>query len=162
MARREKPAAVTVVSDDDAALPTVTTKQRRVDKVSDKRDQTVQRVAASSFVHHLSDSDEPEPVEKSACVLVPKSKRLDAKGCKIKTLEVFAGKGNLSAALADLGAFAEKVDILIDKAAHDLSKPSVAKAMLKKLDDPQLRYVHLAPPCATFSCARYPPIRRCK
>lgn len=73
-------------------------------------------------------------------------------------LEVFAGSGNLTAALEKKGLHCDKVDILLCD-GHDMSKKQTVKELGAADDSITYKYVHLAPPCNTYSAARYPKIR---
>lgn len=75
-------------------------------------------------------------------------------------LEIFAGSGNLSAALGSHPLFAAcPVDLVIDEERHDLLKDENFQFYLRALETGAVCYLHLALPCSTFSMARWPKIR---
>ena len=72
--------------------------------------------------------------------------------------EVFAGCGNLSHAMEGHGLKALRYDLLT---GHDMHSADFVNQLLQKVDALQCKYMHLAPPCNTYSQARYPKIRTC-
>ena len=78
----------------------------------------------------------------------------------VSTMEVFSGSGNLSNALGHQGFNASAIDIANDP-EDDLANPSSVPALVEEVVHTNTRYAHLAPPCNTFSIARYPKIRTC-
>lgn len=75
---------------------------------------------------------------------------------QFKTLELFAGEHHLSTELANRGFTAYTMDILT---GHDLSSQKYVKYLQDDADKNTFDYVHFAPPCNTFSCARFPRLR---
>ncbi len=73
-------------------------------------------------------------------------------------LEVFSGSGRLTGELHARGWQAHALDI-VHGAAEDFSRREVRRMLLRKIWAREVAYVHLAPPCSTFSIARTPPIR---
>ena len=73
--------------------------------------------------------------------------------------EIFAGSGNLSAAFRRHGLMTHEFDLKLS-ARHDMSKPTSVNNFLQLVQQHNAAYVHMAPPCNTFSRARYPVIRR--
>lgn len=76
---------------------------------------------------------------------------------RLKVLEVFSGCGHLSQEFQKQGFECDMFDIGIDSGLMDLSKKSVVDALLQKVRD--YDYVHFAPPCNTYSNARWPKVR---
>ena len=73
--------------------------------------------------------------------------------------EIFSGSGNLSAALREVGLLTLEYDLNISK-EHDMHNPrKMEKIRDTILGAPNIQYIHLAPPCNTFSMARWPKIR---
>ena len=72
--------------------------------------------------------------------------------------EVFAGSGHLSNALETVGMRSFRFDILLDP-SHDMSQKDCVVHILKLAKSLRCQYVYLAPPCNTYSAARYPKIR---
>ena len=75
-----------------------------------------------------------------------------------RCLEVFAGSGNLSKALVDCGLESDKVDIEYCD-GHDMSQKSTVDDLCDASNAADYKYAHLAPPCNTYSVARFPKIR---
>ena len=44
-------------------------------------------------------------------------------------------------------------------ATHDLCEPAVLQSLLSSIQLRAFDYVHCAPPCSSFSLARWPPVR---
>ena len=79
---------------------------------------------------------------------------------RCKAWEVFSGQGGLTKALRLKGFDVTPVDVRLEPTLHDLSDPHVFDSMSRQIEhDPELRYVHFAPPCATYSNARWPRLR---
>jgi hypothetical protein len=74
-------------------------------------------------------------------------------------LEVFAGSKNLSLALVEHGIATDTVELKDGSAANDFTLPSTVASVISKIRGGRYDYVHLAPPCNTFSRARFPPLR---
>ena len=74
------------------------------------------------------------------------------------SIEVFSGSGNLSAALSKKGFATLEYDLLKD-AQHDMTNPKFVNYLKQLPKKVNLKYCHLAPPCNTYSQARYPKIR---
>ena len=76
-----------------------------------------------------------------------------------RVAEIFSGSGNLSAALREVGLPTVEYDLNISS-EHDIYNPrKMEKIRDTILGAPNIQYVHLAPPCNTFSQARWPKIR---
>ena len=112
----------------------------------------------------LSDSDDGEiklvytptdPVE--ACLDVMPGLRDVPRDNPLKMAEVFAGCGALSHAMGHRGFPTWTVDFKIGGEAHDFSNGDTAMKLAKDLGE--FQYIHFAPPCNTFSMARYPKLR---
>ena len=73
-----------------------------------------------------------------------------------RVMEVFAGTGQLSKAMGKQGCVTEMVDLL-HGAECDMSTPAVVEHHVQSSDT--LKYAHFAPPCDTYSVARWPKIR---
>lgn len=72
--------------------------------------------------------------------------------------ECFAGSMNLTSALCEAGLPTAAFDIRIGGETHDFSKRKNVEKMKEELYG--LEYVHMAPPCNTYSTARWPKLRR--
>ena len=78
---------------------------------------------------------------------------------KLKAVEVCSGTGNLSKCLRTLGFHVLSVDVK-RFAEHDLTKKANVDYIKNLLDtDSSIRYLHFAPPCCTYSSARWPKVR---
>jgi hypothetical protein len=75
-----------------------------------------------------------------------------------KCMEIFSGSGTLSKALRLHGMSAKQYDLLDDD-SYDMSQLKTVDAILRQAMEDQTDYVHLSPPCNTYSNARYPKIR---
>lgn len=73
-------------------------------------------------------------------------------------MEVFAGSGQLSAALRAKGGAVDVIDLNRCE-SHDMSEPSTSTALLRKALLNHTAYSHFAPPCNTYSAAVWPPLR---
>lgn len=73
-------------------------------------------------------------------------------------IEVCAGVGNLTTALNVTGFKAVGLDMSIDL-SHDLLNASFVDSIKRLLGSGVIRYMHIAPPCNTYSVARYPKLR---
>ena len=71
------------------------------------------------------------------------------------SMEIFAGSGNLSAALKKQGLPTVMIDIRLS-ASHDMSLRSTIDYIMTMVKEKQIGYVHMAPPCNTFSSACFP------
>jgi hypothetical protein len=78
---------------------------------------------------------------------------------KPRSLEIFSGSGRLSAALSGQGWATDQVELSWGGAEHDMSQEPVVQKLLHGIREQRWRYVHLAPPCNTYSAARYPKLR---
>lgn len=74
------------------------------------------------------------------------------------TMEIFAGQGVLSSELGKVGFMANVVD-LKDDPMDDMSQATTISALHSEAIVCNVRYAHFAPPCNTFSPARWPRIR---
>ena len=81
-------------------------------------------------------------------------------GCAktIDVLEVFSGSGNLSHAIRKQHLTTEEVD-LEQCSTHDMSSKDFVMSLKQKAVSQKVQYCHLAPPCNTYSQARYPRVR---
>ena len=70
-----------------------------------------------------------------------------------RLLEIFAGTANLTAAIRrrSMPTY-EPEDIILGE--FDLTNPQVFQKVAKSIKPGHIRWLHLAPPCATFSRAR--------
>lgn len=73
-------------------------------------------------------------------------------------LEVFSGGGTLTRAFTCMKFNCLAVDILSDP-ADDLSSGQCVARLLAMAGSRRFQYVHFAPPCNTFSAARFPKLR---
>ena len=80
-------------------------------------------------------------------------------GDKPRSLEIFSGSGRLSAPLSGQGWATDQVELSWGGAEHDMSQEPVVQKLLHGIREQSWRYVHLAPPCNTYSAARYPKLR---
>ena len=144
------PMASQVLSDSDIEVP----RPLKIPKMADTPDQAGQ----------LSDSDgediklvytPTDPVE--ACLDIMPGLRDVPRDIPLKMAEVFAGCGALSHAMSHRGFPTWTVDFKIGGAAHDFSNADTAMKLANDLGD--FNYIHFAPPCNTFSMARYPKLR---
>ena len=109
--------------------------------------------------------EEPVRVRKA-----PDHTRSEAKRCSTpatygdasyrKFLEIFSGAGGLTQAVRRSGQLAmEPEDIMVENGKcklgeFDLTCPNVFKKVAGLIKRGQIKWLHLAPPCATFSQAR--------
>ena len=73
-------------------------------------------------------------------------------------LELFSGSGRLAAALQKLGWDTREYDLSLS-AEHDLMKTSLQRKIISSIECGEIDFVHLGPPCSSFSVARTPPVR---
>jgi hypothetical protein len=74
-------------------------------------------------------------------------------------LELFSGKGNLTKAIcATPGLRCHGMDILRGP-GNDIMDDAVYRILTLAIECQHVRYIHMAPPCATYSIARRPKIR---
>ena len=73
-------------------------------------------------------------------------------------LELFSGSGRLSEALKLLGWETREYDLSISS-EHDLLRPALQRMIIASISRGEVSYVHLGPPCSSFSVARTPPVR---
>lgn len=111
-------------------------------------------------VAELTDSDVGQKHAHEASHQVPPAKRSRNGGNNGKTMEVFAGSGNLSRALQEVGFATTMVDLRY-KAEDDMSKVQTIRRLCEQVQSSGIKYVHMAPPCNTYSLARFPKIRPC-
>jgi hypothetical protein len=98
----------------------------------------------------------------SSCVIPPAqtasshdaTEPLGSKG----TLEVFSGSGHLSQAMTKQGFSAVQVDIEMGP-QNDMSDSRVGNMVLNRALKNNTVYGHLAPPCNTYTRARWPKLR---
>ncbi|CAK9104678.1 Uncharacterized protein SCF082_LOCUS48825, partial [Durusdinium trenchii] len=98
---------------------------------------------------------EPDPVN-DVLAEMP-GLRVAGRDMPVRMAEVFAGCGALSKEMSRRGFVTKAVDFLLGGPEHDMSNDGVCQT----LGDEFLKYtyVHFAPPCNTFSAARYPKLR---
>lgn len=107
---------------------------------------------AMESVTELTDSDAETLVLGPAVVARPRTRQ------SLKALEVFSGQGSLSQALVQQGVPVEQVELLHGP-ENDMSNPNVLHRLVVRARRCEWNYVHLAPPCNTYSVARYPRLR---
>ena len=79
-------------------------------------------------------------------------------GDNIVVAEVFCGEGVLADACRSIGMTALQFDLL-QSPLHDMSKSANVAAMKSDLLNNGVGYCHFAPPCNTYSAARFPKLR---
>ena len=72
--------------------------------------------------------------------------------------EFFSGSGGLSKALEKVGIRCQEYDLKLN-VSHDMSDMARARELLAECVRREVRYVHFAPPCNSFSMARFPKLR---
>ena len=104
----------------------------------------------------LTDSeDESDPPTKDAVRDGPPSQ--DAVR-DLRAAEFFAGSCNLTRALRDVGVACESYDLKLSR-AHDFFNTDKVQLMLSEVLNHGITYAHFAPPCNSFSMARFPKLR---
>ena len=83
----------------------------------------------------------------------------EPRGGKVCAAEFFAGSARLSSALRAVGVPCASFDLKIST-QHDFSNSRKVSSMLQKVRDDNISYAHFAPPCNSFSIARWPKLRR--
>ena len=79
--------------------------------------------------------------------------------CSCTTVaEVFSGVGALSKACEEFGFKSMQFDLLNNE-SHDMSKATNMEFIKSVLLTNNVKYCHFAPPCNTFSAARFPKLR---
>ncbi len=78
--------------------------------------------------------------------------------CRTIVAEVFSGVGVLSKACEELGLTSMQFDLLNNE-SHDMSKAANMELIKSMLLTNGVKYCHFAPPCNTFSAARFPKLR---
>ena len=78
--------------------------------------------------------------------------------CCTSVAEVFSGVGVLSKACEELGLMSMQFDLLNNE-SHDMSKAANMELIKSMLLTNGVKYCHFAPPCNTFSAARFPKLR---
>ena len=86
------------------------------------------------------------------------SRRPDDRPPHIRVAEVFSGSGRLSEALRRHGINTAEFDLKMS-VAHDMSNYKKVTQLLLEWQNTQVQYLHFAPPCNSFSQARWPKIR---
>ena len=76
----------------------------------------------------------------------------------IHVAEFFAGSGNLGAALARQGFTVAAFDLKIST-SHDFTNCDKVQRMVDGALQKDTKYAHFAPPCNSFSIARWPKLR---
>jgi len=74
-------------------------------------------------------------------------------------LEVFAGEAVLTRNLRMVGFEVDVVELLVGGAEHDMSRMEVVASLHAKARLGTWNYGHFAPPCNTYSIARFPKLR---
>jgi len=92
-------------------------------------------------------------------ILAEDSTALWNKPVDYRALEVFAGSKNLSSDLAKHGIATDTIELKDGSAANNFALPGTAASVINKIRAGVYSYVHLAPPCNTFSRARFPAVR---
>jgi hypothetical protein len=98
----------------------------------------------------LSDSD----VDSEATLPLP-----GAVTCQRRGAEVFCGSAHLASALEAIGFKMDKYDLARGGVEHDLTSDTVVAYFMSRAAHHDWDYVHFAPPCNTYSAARFPKIR---
>ena len=80
---------------------------------------------------------------------------------RLAALELFSGSGRLAGALRRRGWEVTELDLSLS-ADHDLLRPALQRKILASVKRGETQYVHLGPPCSSFSVARTPPVRNRK
>ena len=75
----------------------------------------------------------------------------------IRMAEIFSGKGVLTEEFERRGFQAQPIDWCVGGILHDFSNNEMVQNMKTRFEAYQ--YVHFAPPCNTFSNARFPKLR---
>ena len=134
-----------------AAATSVTSRRRN-------RSPSAPRTVARLRVDCLSDDD--DAANNRVVVQVPRPAPL-LNGARRPFIEVFAGSCHLSDAFSKLGYQTFPIDVKIST-QHDLKLGShFVMDVISKLEAKTglKPYIHFAPPCSTYSQARYPRIR---
>ena len=151
---------VTKISDSEAETTTTTTKTARSTK-SKKRATPDFVGQGETLMAKRRRTAKPSTLKETSLASPPPEPNARVANCiancgpASEAIEIFAGSCNLSVALMVAGVATQSYDILIGGAAHDIANRETMN-MLRALEP---RYVHLAPPCNTYSAARYPKIR---
>jgi hypothetical protein len=113
----------------------------------------------------LSDSEssaEQYPVKKKIVKKIVVKKIVKKKNFveekKRKTYEFFSGSGNLSRALRRCGFETREID-LKHSVEHDLASSECSAKLTEEVVSDEADYASFAPPCNTYSNARFPKIR---
>jgi hypothetical protein len=130
-----------------------------ISELSDSDHDHVQAAKKAKLDPHyydaLTDSDDEQP--HGPTVPVPPTTPSDGKAAP-KFLEVFSGGGTLTKAFTSMTFDCVAVDI-VSNPADDLSSGSCVARLLALAVSRTFQYVHFAPPCNTFSAARFPKLR---
>eukprot|EP00438_Fugacium_kawagutii_P022811 Skav208203 [mRNA] locus=scaffold2026:167899:172464:+ [translate_table: standard] len=80
-------------------------------------------------------------------------------GLRFQFLEICGGAGKVSACLADLGVVCGPVFDLSFSKQYNLADSRIIQWCIFMLEQDRLDSFLVSPPCTTFSCAAYPPVR---
>lgn len=131
-----------------------------------RTDMNIMQPMPKPMLDELSDSDhDGEDLTLVHTPVDPVEARLDimpglrdvGRDNPLKMAEVFAGCGALSEAMSARGFPTWSIDYAIGGENHDFSSTPTALALANDLR--KYHYTHFAPPCNTFSMARYPKLR---
>ena len=111
-----------------------------------------------SHVDELSGSDVEREGHASSSTDTHNMDPDDVTGKK-KALEIFAGDGNLSAAINCYRGMKCWSKDIKRSALEDITLPQEEKMICDAIDSKFLDYIHFAPPCHQFSSARWPKLR---
>ena len=114
-------------------------------------------------VQHHSDSDDDIPATHADTSVVQLPITPGGVGVRpLMFIEVFAGSEHLSNAFRAIGVMVHAIELKLDP-DHDFSKKIGADTVNNLIQDARRRgfvvYIHFAPPCNTYSVARYPKLR---
>ena len=106
----------------------------------------------------LTESDSGDEMKLDEGMAAPMPTNNSKSKPAVVVAEVFCGKGVLSRACQSYGLQIQKYDLHLN-AAHDMSSIRFAQNMAQNMLLANVVYSHFAPPCNTFSGARYPKLR---
>lgn len=75
------------------------------------------------------------------------------------TMEIFAGSKRLTAAMMKNGYKVDTVEIMDGGDHNDMSLQATVMDIASRIKSKKYKYIHMAPPCSTFSNARHPKLR---
>lgn len=127
--------------------------------LSDSESETmVKAVKAVAWSGETGRSHVKKVKKNESSTLIKKSPSNSGGCAKLDVLEVFSGSGNLSRAIRKQHLTTEEVD-LEQCSTHDMSSKAFVLSLKQKAVRQNVKYCHLAPPCNTYSQARYPRVR---